>query len=129
METLLFLGQDLLLLLPYLTYQLQKLQILPLIRKTIYRPTHVEHFVIFGARFVVFVVPFFPFFLSSLYRIYSYIPTLSLKNNNNNNNNNNTHYFLRPFVSIKKNNSKMKLETNEWFNLYVNLLSLSKKNI
>ena len=100
METLLFLGQDLLLLLPYLTYQLQKLQILPLIRKTIYRPTHVEHFVIFGARFVVFVVPFFPFFLSSLYRIYSYIPTLSLKNNNNNNNNNNTHYFLRPLVSI-----------------------------
>ena len=36
---------------------------------------------------------------------------------------------LSPFVSIKKNNSKMKLVTNEWFNLYVNLLSLSKKNI
>ena len=117
METLLFLGQDLLLLLPYLTYQLQKLQILPLIRKTIYRPTHVEHFVIFGARFVVFVVPFFPFFLSSLYRIYSYIPTLSLKNNNNNNNNNNTHYFLRPLVSIKK-----IIQKDNWRQIYVGFL-------
>ena len=91
METLLFLGQDLLLLLPYLTYQLQKLQILPLIRKTIYKTPSYGDFAIFGARFVVFVVPFF---LSSIeYILYSFP-------NDKNNINNNTHYFLRPLVSI-----------------------------
>ena len=59
-DTLSYSGQDFLHFLHYLTYQQQKQQILPLIRKTIYKTPSYGHFAIFGARFVAFVVPFFP---------------------------------------------------------------------